>query len=162
MATTKQRTAAKKNIKKAHTARHSMSSQPEGRRRSKPGTSGQGEFFHIEVRPTEEFEIFRTQDVGRQGGIERVAGKRGSGSWHTQKWMISKDHAHLDDGRLVPDTDDAREVLKELGSLPRHVDGDRFKAEPRPNVPESEKPTPAQQQARHRNIQKAQAARHGS
>lgn len=167
MATTKQRTAAKRNVKKAQVA-HSMSSraharsQPEGPRRSKPGTSGQGEFFHIEVRPREEFKTFRTQDVGRQGGIERVAGKRGSGSWDTQKWMISKEHAHLDDGKLIPDTEDAREVLKELGSSPHHVDGDRFKAEPRPNVPESEKPTPAQERARHRNIQKAQAARHGS
>jgi hypothetical protein len=34
--------------------------------------------------------------------------------------------------------------LAELGSKPVHVGGDRFKAAPRPNVPESKKPTPAQ------------------
>lgn len=166
MPTTKQRTTAKRNIKRAQKAWHSMSSrahartQPEGRLRRKPGTTGTGQFFHIEVRPKEEFKTFRTQDVGEQGGIERVAGKRGSGSWDTQKWLISKQHAHLDDGKLVADTDDAREILEELGSSPRHLSGDRFQAEPRHNVPESKKPTPAQERAWHRNIKKAQAARH--
>lgn len=54
--------------------------QPQGRSRAKPGSRGGGEFFHIEVRPRRQFKTFRTQDVGRKGGIERVAGKRGSGS----------------------------------------------------------------------------------
>jgi hypothetical protein len=44
-----------------------------------PGHGG-GAFFHIEVRPRREFRI-RTQDVGKKGGIQRVAGKRSSGSW---------------------------------------------------------------------------------
>src|SRR5262245_11632991 len=165
MATARLRTAAKRNIKKAQATWHSMSSraqarsQPQAGARSKPGATGEGGFFHIEVRPRDEFKTFRTQDVGGPGGIERVAGKRTSGSWDTQKWLISKKHAHLDDGRLIPDTEDARKVLEELGSSPQHVGGDRFKAAPRPNVPESEKPTPVQEQARHRNIRKAQAAR---
>jgi len=132
----------------------------EGRRRAKPGSTGRGEFFHIEVRPRTEFKTFRTQDVGERGGIERVAGKRGSGSWDTQKWLISKEDAHLEGGRLVPDSDDARKVLDELGASPVHVRGDRFKAKDRPNVPEREKPTPAQKRARTANIKKAQAARH--
>jgi len=153
-------------VKKAQEAWQSMSSraharsQPEGRRRTKPGTSGHGEFFHVEVRPKEEFKTFRTQDVGERGGIERVAGKRSSGSWDTQKWLISKEHAHLEGDTLVPDTEDARRVLDELGSSPHHIDADRFEAKPRPNVPEHEKPTPAQARAWHRNIKKAQAARH--
>jgi hypothetical protein len=135
-------------------------SQPEGRRRKKPGSTGEGEFFHIEVRPREEFKTFRSQDVGERGGIERVAGKRASGSWDTQKWLISKEYAHLEDDRLIPDTEDARKVLDELGSSPHYISGDRFKAAPRPNVPEREKPTPAQERAWRRNIKKAQAARH--
>jgi hypothetical protein len=40
------------------------------------------------------------------------------------------------------------------------VEGDVFEARPRPNVPEREKPTPAQRRARSANIKKAQAARH--
>lgn len=165
MATAKQRTAARRNVKKAKKTRRAMSSrqharsQPEGRRRRKPGATGRGKFFHIEVRPRAEFKTFRTQDVGERGGIERVAGKRSSGSWDTQKWLIGKEHAHLDRGRLVPDTKDARKVLRELGSPPRHLSGNRFKAGARPNVPERAKPTPAQKRARQRNIRKAQAAR---
>jgi hypothetical protein len=97
--------------------------------------------------------------VGKKGGIERVAGKRGSGSWDDQKWLIGKKHAHVEGDRLVPDSEDAHEVLEALGSEPEHMEGDRFKAKPRPNVPEEEKPTPAQRRAQQRNIKKAQVVR---
>jgi hypothetical protein len=166
MATEKQRAAARKNIRKAQAAWQSMSppeharAQPEGRKRSKPGTQGEGEYFHVAVRDKEDFVTFRTQDVGEPGHIQRVAGKRESGSWDTVKWLISKQDAHVEDGKLVPDTPEARETLANLGSEPRHVKGDIFEARPRPNVPESEKPTPAQRRARRTNIKKAQAARH--
>ena len=128
-------------------------------RRAKPGASGGGRFFHIEVRPRREFKTFRTQDVGKKGGIERVAGKRGTGSWDTQKWLISKEHAHREGRRLIADTADARKVLKELGAAPTHLNGDRFRAKDRPNVPERRKPTTAMRRAQTRNIKKAQAAR---
>jgi hypothetical protein len=130
--------------------------------RAKPRTTGKGEFFHIEVRPRSEFKIFRNQDVGEKGGIERVAGRRATGGWDTQKWLISKEHAHIEGGRLVPDTEDARKVLESLGSVPTHISADRFEAKDRPNVPEAEKPTPAQKRAQQRNIRKAQAARHAT
>jgi hypothetical protein len=165
MATTSQRKAASRNIKKAQQARRGMTSrqrarsQPQGRSRAKPGSTGKGEFFHIEIRPKTEFKTFRNQDVGERGGIERVAGKRSSGSWDTQKWLISKEHAHVERGKLVPDTADARKVLKTLGSTPKHLRGDRFNAQDRPNVPERAKPTAAQKRARSANIKKAQAAR---
>ena len=165
MATAKQTQAAKQNIRKAQAVWHGMSSrahakaQPEGRKRAKPGATGEGNFYRIAVRPKEEFTTFRTHDVGKKGGIERVAGKRASGSWDDQAWLISKEQAHVEGDTLVPDTDDAREVLETLGSKPEHVQGDRFTAKPRPNVPEHDKPTPAQCQAQQRNIKKAQAAR---
>lgn len=128
--------------------------------RKKPGSTGKGEYYHIEVRPKSEFVSFRTQDVGRKGHIQRVAGKRSSGSWATAKWLIGKEDAHVQGSKLIPDTKDAKEVIKQLGSQPVHVIGDRFKARPRPDVPERAKPTPAQQRARRENIKKAQAARH--
>ena len=65
-------------------------------RRAKPGARGHGGFFHIQVRPRTEFVFFRNQDVGRRGGIERVAGRRANGSWDTQKWLIGKSEAHRD------------------------------------------------------------------
>ena len=165
MATTKQRQAARRNVKKAQKAWRSMSSrqrarsQPEGGLRKTPGATGQGEYYHVEVRPKGEFVTFRTHDVGKPGGIQRVAGRRSSGSWDDQKWLISKEDAHIERGTLVPDPEEAQEVLSRLGSKPEHVRGDRFKAKPRPNVPEKEKPTPAQKRARQANIKKAQVAR---
>ena len=81
MATTKQRQAAKKNIKKAQARWRSMSSrqharsQPEGKDRERPGAGG-GNFYRVEVRPKDKFVTFRTQDVGSKGHIERVAGRR--------------------------------------------------------------------------------------
>jgi hypothetical protein len=166
MATEKQREAARKNIRKAQAAWQSMSrqahsrAQPEGGKRKKPGAGGEGEYYHVAVRPKEDFVTFRTQDVGKPGHIQRVAGKRQSGSWDTVKWLISKHDAHIEDGRLIADTKEAKQVLGDLASPPRRARGDLFEARPRRNVPEREKPTPAQQRARRANIQKAQAARH--
>jgi hypothetical protein len=165
MATTKQRTAARRNIKKAQRTWRTMSAraharaQPEGRGRARPGTTGKGEFFHVEVRPKSQFKTFRSHDVGKKGGLERVAGRRASGTWDTQKWLISKAHAHMERGRLVPDTADARKVLGTFASVPKHISGDRFTAKDRPNVPEAQKPTPAQKRAQQRNIKKAQMVR---
>jgi hypothetical protein len=166
MATEKQHQAAKKNIKKAQAKWKSMSSrehsraQPEGRGRKRPGTTGKGNYFRVDVRPKDEFATFRTQDVGEGGHLQRVAGKRSSGSWATATWLISKEDAHVEHGNLVGDTRDAKDLLKKLGAKPVHVIGDRFKAKDRPNVPERTKPTSAQQRARRENTKKAQAARH--
>jgi len=150
MATEKQRQAAKKNSKKA---------QSEGRGRKRPGATGEGNYYHIDVRAKGEFSTFRTQDVGGPGHLLRVAGKRFSGSWSTAAWLISKDDAHVENDKLVGDTKDAKDLLKNLRSTPVHLSGDRFKATDRPNVPERSKPTAAQTRARHENIKKAQAAR---
>jgi hypothetical protein len=165
MATQKQREAAKRNIKHAQAKWKSMSSreharsQPEGRGREKPGTTGRGQYYHVEVRPKDEFTTFRTQDVGDKGHLQRVAGKRSSGSWATAKWLISKDDAHVENDRLIGDTRETKDLLKKLGSKPVHMSGDRFQAKDRHNVPERAKPTSAQQRARQQNIKKAQAAR---
>jgi hypothetical protein len=126
-------------------------------RRAKPGARGGGRFFHIEVRPSKEFVAFRVQDVGGPGGVERVAGRRANGSWDTAKWLIEKTCAHLDHGRLVPDSDEARKMFKSLGSTPVHVGGDRFRAKPRRDIPEREKPTLAMRRAQLASIKKAQA-----
>jgi hypothetical protein len=102
---------------------------------AEPGVRGTGDFYHVQVRPKGEFRAFRTQDVGKRGGIERVAGRRADGSWSTQKWLIGKEHAHVEGGRLVPETPDARKVLRALRSVPRRLRGDRFEAKPRGEPP---------------------------
>ena len=80
--------------------------------------------------------------------------------WDTQKWLIGKRHAHIEHGRLVADTDDARQVIDaaRLRAAPHR--GRPLPGQAAPNVPEKDKPTPAQKRARRENIKKAQAARH--
>ena len=165
MAPEKQRRSAQEEDPKGpadrapHVVAGTCQHPPRGRARGKPGTSGTGKYYHIEVRPKADFTTFRTQDVGKKGGIQRVAGKRESGSWDTQSWLIGKDLADVEEGRMIPKTQDAEEILDTLGSTPKHREGDRFTAKPRPNIPERAKPTPAQQLAQQRNIKQAQTAR---
>lgn len=128
------------------------------RTRAKPGSRGGGRFFHIEVRPSTQFVAFRVQDVGSPGGVERIAGQRASGSWDTAKWLVEKTHAHVEGGRLVPDSLEAERLFATLGSEPVQIEGDRFRAKPRRDIPEYEKPTPAMRRAQRVNIEKAQAA----
>src|SRR5258706_742904 len=120
--------------------------------RKKPGSTGRGDCYHIEVRPGADFITFQTQDVGKPGHIQRVAGRRSSGYWATVKWLIGKQDAHLQDNKLVPDTKDAKAVIEQLGSKPVHMIGDRFKASPRGKIPESTKPTLTQQRPRRKNV----------
>ncbi len=164
MTTRKQTQATRENIKKAQAAWKSMTprmralAQPQGRSRKKPGSTGKGNFYRIELRPKNDFVTFRVQDVGSRGGLERVAGKRASGSWDTVSWLISKDHASVKNGHLtITDLKDTS-VLKQIKGPILHVKGDIFRAHPR-NVPERMKPTPAMKRARLQNIKKAQAAR---
>lgn len=170
MTTRKQSSAARRNIKKAQAKWRGMSkrqhslSQPEGRSRRKPGTTGKGNFYRIEVRPKSEFTSFRNQDVGRKGDLERLAGRRSSGSWDTVSWLVEKDVAHINDkGRLViTDKKVLSSLEKQIRGPITHVVGDVFKAHPRRNVPEAEKPTLAQRRAQKANIKKAQIARRRS
>jgi hypothetical protein len=115
------------------TSRKNNSSKNTGKKttRKSPGSGGRGNYYHIELRRDDDFETFRTQDVGDPGHIQRVAGKKEGGSWATVKWLVGKDDAHIEDGRLVGDTQDAKDLLRRLRSRPVHLSGDRFEAKPR-------------------------------
>lgn len=141
------------------THRQRALAQPEGRARKKPGTTGKGKFYRIELRPKNVFTSFRVQDVGEKGGLERLAGRRKSGSWDTVSWLVSKDDAVVgSNGQLKITDSKARSVLKQIKGPIVHVKGDVFKAHPK-NVPEKDKPTKAMRSAQRKNIKKAQAAR---
>ena len=106
--------------------------EPVHHRRAKPGAKGGGRFFHVEVRPSKEFVAFRVQALG--SGLERVAGRRADGSWDTATWLIGKDHAHIEGGRLVADSVTGEKLLNSLGAAPVQISGDRFKAKPRRKI----------------------------
>src|SRR5258707_7318223 len=117
MATATQKQAGKSTMRKAQR----LPSRPGfGRRgRAKPGTRGGGQFFRIEVAPARRFVAFRYHDVGKKGGVERIAGQRQDGTWETAGWLISKTMAHVERGRLVPGTKAARKSFAPLGGGPR-------------------------------------------
>ncbi|MCW5588401.1 MAG: hypothetical protein KIT27_01935 [Legionellales bacterium] len=106
--------------------------QSKGKQRKAPGTTGKGDYYHVILRPKEEFATFRNHDVGNEGHSIRVAGKRSSGSWSTQKWLISKNDAYVDkNSYLRSDREKTQTILKRLGTIPKHTKGDRFTAKPR-------------------------------
>jgi hypothetical protein len=102
--------------------------------------------------------VFRVQDLGEPGDVKRVAGKRASGSWDAVKGLVQKGHAHREVGHLAPDSEEARDLFSNLASAPVQVEGDRFRAQPRRDIPEAEKPTPKMRRAQPANIKKARAA----
>ena len=103
----------------------------QGSRRQKPGSGGTGDYYHIEVRDGGDFETFRTQDVGDEGHLQRVAGKRAGGGWSTVMWLVSKEDALVEDGNLIGDTQDAKDLIRKLRTRPVKIRGDRFEAKPR-------------------------------
>lgn len=128
------------------------------KKRKAPGSTGKGKFYRIELRPKEQFTRFRVQDVGKKGGLERLAGHRPSGSWDTVSWLVSKDKASVIRGRLTITGEKEKSLLKQIKGPITHVKGDIFHAHPR-NVPEAKKPTPAMRRAQKANIARAQKAR---
>jgi hypothetical protein len=140
MPTPLQRQSAQKNIRKAQAKWKSMSpkqrslAQPEGKSRQRPGAGG-GKFYRIEVRSKTDFVTFRTQDIGEPGHVERIAGKRSSGSWDTVTWLIAKNDAHLDGGKLIIDDPKSKTILKQIEGPITHKKSDVFRARPRKNTP---------------------------
>jgi hypothetical protein len=187
MATARQKSAARKNIRKVRKARKSTtrgtSARSKTRARPKTGTKARVKtakakprakstaprrttsaarprgFFHIEVQPKEAFVEFKTQDIGSEGGIERVAGKRADGAWSTQEWLIAKDQAHVERGTLIGDTVDARRVLTMLGTEPRHIKADRFTIHGPSGMPAEARPTMPPRRAGLTNIRAPQKGR---
>lgn len=102
---------------------------------------------------------FRTQEIGTEGGIERISGKRAGGSWSTQEWVIAKDQAHVERGTLIGDTVDARRVLTLLGSEPRRIKADRFTIHGPSGMPAETRSTMPPRRAGLTNIQAPQKGR---
>ena len=128
--------------------------------RAKPGTTGEGNFYRINIRPASGFVLFRNHDVGKKGHLERIAGKRKNNNWDTQCWLVNKKDAKVENNTLIGKTKAVKDLINTLGSKPKLIRGDIFKAKVEKNVPEKDKPTPKMKKAQMANIKKAQAARH--
>ncbi|MFA6024447.1 MAG: hypothetical protein WC777_04515 [Candidatus Gracilibacteria bacterium] len=77
-----------------------------------------GHFFHLELRPREDFVLFSVRDIGREGHSFLVLGQFPDGTWATHKWLISKRDAYISDkGELKSEDYLVQEILD-------YVDGD--------------------------------------
>ena len=94
----------------------SSSKKQQQKRRAKPGSMGEGDYYRIELRPSNDFTFFRNHDVGDKGHLIRVAGKRTSGSWDTVAWLVSKEDAHIEGETLIVDSEDAKQLIESLGT----------------------------------------------
>lgn len=100
-----------------------MTTQP----RKKPGSTGEGDYFHIELVPSKEFVLFKTRDVGRKGHSQMVVGQKEDGSWATQKWLISKEDAFISDhGNLMSEDPKVSKILNSFKGQICHTEGDIF------------------------------------
>lgn len=118
------------------------------------GAARQAGFFQVQLRDRQQFSQFRTEDLDRQGRIQRVAGQRANQTWADQELRISKECAHVENHRLVPDTEEARSCLSRLSGI-EHVGGDVFRASMPQEAGETKSPPQAAQAATQENIRQA-------
>jgi hypothetical protein len=122
---------------------HSQAAQKHGQRAElklsplrtpkRPSANPGGQFYRIEVRPKEQFDVFRVSDLAQKGHLECLLGKRsGSSRFHPVQWLVSKKDAHVaQNGRLIIDHPRTRMVLKQLEIPIVHYEGDFFHAKPK-------------------------------
>ena len=69
--------------------------------------------------------------------MERIVGKRSSGSWDTATWLVEKNRAHVDkSGKLIIDDPQDKTALKQIRGPIMHKKGDVSTAKPRKNIKE--------------------------
>jgi hypothetical protein len=144
--------------KTVHAAAHAIT-QPEDKKEGKISKKNKSNYFRIIVRPKDEFSSFRYQDVGEPGHIQRLTGRRQDGSWDTQAWLISKQDAHVEDDRLITDTKEARELVKQLEADLKYVRENVFEAKSFRNVPQKVGTRAKKHDVRRENIRDAITAR---
>lgn len=72
--------------------------------REEPDLREEDKYFQIEVRPKEDFVLFRTEEAGFPGNTLLVMGKQKNGHWATHKWLIDKKDAYITpDGKIKSD-----------------------------------------------------------
>lgn len=122
--------AAQKHVHRADAAELPPLRMPQ---RPDKGKDHGGKYYRIEVRPREEFDLFRVRDMDKKGHLECLLGKREKGSrFCPVAWLVLKEDAHLShNGRLVIDRPETRSVLKQITTPIVHDEGDFFHAKPK-------------------------------
>lgn len=95
-------------------------------RTTKATLRGTARYYRVVLRSKEGFTLFRIQDVGRKGHVQRVAGKQPNGKWETQSWLVSKEDAHTAGRYLIADSTSAQELFATFAHTPINIEGDVF------------------------------------
>jgi len=85
-----------------------------------------GTYFRINVRPRNQFVEFNSEYVDKDNGIQQIVGKKPTGEWLTQSWIIDKSAAHVKSGALIADTKSVSKLLMVLDGSIKHIEGDVF------------------------------------
>jgi len=83
-------------------------------------------YFRIITRPRQRFAAFCGQDVAEPSIVQRLTERGPTPGDKTQTWLLSKEMAHVEKGRIVPDTKEAADLLATFGREPVHRTDDLF------------------------------------
>lgn len=83
-------------------------------------------YLRIITRPRLHFANSCVQDAGDPGSIQRLTDGRQLSANKSQTWLLSKDMAHVERGKIVPDTLEAAELLATFSREPVHRTDDLF------------------------------------
>lgn len=83
-------------------------------------------YLRIITKPRLHFATSCAQDVGRPGSVQRLTDRRQLSANKSQTWLLSKEIAHVEKGKIVPDTLEAAELLATFSREPVHRTDDLF------------------------------------
>lgn len=89
-------------------------------------TASKKGYLRIITKPRKHFVAFRTLDAGEPGSVQRLTGHRPNSARASQMWLLSKDMAHVEKGKIIPDTLEAAELLAAFDREPVHQRDDLF------------------------------------
>jgi hypothetical protein len=90
-------------------------------------TASKRGYFRIIIRPRKQFVAFRTLGAEAPSSVQRLTNHQPMSIRPNQTWLLSKEIAHVEKGRIIPDTSEAVELLAAFGHQPVHQRDDLFK-----------------------------------
>ncbi len=92
-----------------------------------PRLIGEGEYFRIRLEEADEFTVFITHNVDKNGWLKKTTGQTKDGRWITQKWLVHKSLAHRSGDELIADRSDIVELFSSFKGKVKHYRGDIYK-----------------------------------
>ena len=85
-----------------------------------------GQYFIIIIRPRDEFVKFKSDPVSGEGMLQQIHGQNSKKQWSTQSWLISKEGATVNKGKLVSTSHHVSKLLRAIGGKITKLSDDTF------------------------------------